>query len=120
MSYGNGLLMSLRAADTLRRQHGIAASVLDLRFIAPLPEADILSAAREAGRVLIVDECRRSGNVSEAIVTALVEAGFRGPIARVTSADSLIPLGDAARLVLVNEAEIVARATELATRDPGQ
>jgi hypothetical protein len=41
-------------------------------------------------------------------------------MARVTSADSLIPLGDAARLVLLNEAEIVAKATELATRDPGK
>ena len=120
VSYGNGLLMSLRAAETLRKQHGLASSVLDLRFITPLPEADILAAAREAGRVLVVDECRRSGNVSEAIVTSLVEAGYRGPIARVTSADSLIPLGDAARLVLVNEAEIVAKATELATRDPGK
>jgi len=118
ISYGNGLLLSLRAARTLDERHGLAASVLDLRFIAPLPEADILAAARAAGRVLVVDECRRSANVSEAIVTALVEAGFRGPIARVTSADSLIPLGDAARLVLVNEAEIVSSATELATRDP--
>jgi 2-oxoisovalerate dehydrogenase E1 component len=94
--------------------------VLDLRFISPLPREDIVTLASAARRVLVVDECRRSGNVSEAVVTLLVEAGHAGPIARVTSADCFIPLGDAARHVLVSEAEIVAAARELARRDPGK
>ena len=36
----------------------------------------------------------------EAVVTALADAGFTGPVARVTSRDSFIPLGDAAATVL--------------------
>ena len=40
------------------------------------------------------------------MVTALVEAGFTGPIRRVAAADSFIPLGDAATLVLVSENDI--------------
>ena len=62
------------------------------------------------GRVLVVDETRRTGGVSEGVITALVDAGFDGTIARVASKDSFIPLGDAARLVLVSEAEIEAAA----------
>ena len=61
----------------------------------------------------MVDECRRSGNVSEAIVSELVLAGYRGAIARVTSADSFVPLGEAAELVLASEDEIFEAAARL-------
>jgi 2-oxoisovalerate dehydrogenase E1 component len=117
LTYGNGLSMAMAAVDRLRREQGLAISVLDLRFITPLPERDILELARIAGRVLVVDECRRSGNVSEAIVTLLADNAFTGPTARVTSADCFIPLGDAARHVLLSEEEITNAARELATRD---
>jgi 2-oxoisovalerate dehydrogenase E1 component len=63
--------------------------------------------------VLIVDETRRTGGVSEGVVAALVDAGFDGRVARVASQDSFVPLGDAARLVLVSEDEIEAAALEL-------
>jgi 2-oxoisovalerate dehydrogenase E1 component len=66
--------------------------------------------------VLVVDETRRSGGVSEGVLAALVDAGFDGRMARVASADSFIPLGDAALSVLVSEAEIEAAARKLARR----
>ena len=56
------------------------------------------------GRVLVVDETRRTGGVSEGVIAALADPGYRGMVARVTSADSFIPLGDAAGHVLVSEA----------------
>ena len=80
--------------------------MLDLRWLAPLPVEDILREADVTGRVLVVDETRRSGGVSEAVVTALVDGRFGGAIARVTSEDSFIPLGDAARQVLLSEETI--------------
>ena len=64
-------------------------------------------------RVLVVDECRHSGNLSEQVAALLLDAGYRLPFARVTGADSFIPLGDAALSVLPNEAEIVERARGL-------
>ena len=60
-----------------------------------------------------MDETRRTGGVSEAVVTALADAGFGGRVARVTSEDSFIPLGDAANLVLLSEATIEAAARQL-------
>jgi 2-oxoisovalerate dehydrogenase E1 component len=74
--------------------------------------------AEETGRVLVVDETRRTGGVSEGIVTALVDAGFDGRIARVASKDSFVPLGDAANLVLVSDAEIERAALALCGARP--
>ena len=49
-------------------------------------------------------------------MTGLVEAGFAGPIRRVASQDSFIPLGPAAAHVLLSEEEIEKAALELAGR----
>ncbi|AOS64383.1 thiamine pyrophosphate-dependent enzyme [Actinoalloteichus hymeniacidonis] len=112
VSFGNGVRMSLRVARRLAEQ-GVGARVLDLRWLAPLPVDDLLAEAAATGRVLIVDETRRSGGVSESVVTALVDRGFDGRISRVTSEDSFIPLGAAAELVLLDEATIEAAAVRL-------
>ncbi len=48
-------------------------------------------------------------------MAGLVERGFDGRIARVASADSFVPLGDAARLVLLGEEEIADAALRLVT-----
>ncbi|NUR01434.1 MAG: MFS transporter [Streptomyces sp.] len=112
VTFGNGLRISLRAARRLEQQ-GVACRVVDLRWLAPLPVDDLLREARATGRVLVVDETRRTGGVSEGVVTALVDAGFSGAVRRVTSADSFVPLGQAAQLVLVSEDDVERAAGEL-------
>jgi 2-oxoisovalerate dehydrogenase E1 component len=112
ISFGNGVPMSLRVAGRLASA-GIAAQVVDLRWLAPLPVEDILAAALSTGKVLVVDETRHSGGVGEGVVTALVEAGFSGPIQRVASQDSFVPLGAAAEHVLLSEDEIEKAAHSL-------
>jgi 2-oxoisovalerate dehydrogenase E1 component len=112
ISFGNGVRLSLRAARTLAAD-GIACRVLDLRWLAPLPYEDLLRAAAATGRVLVADETRRTGGVSESVVTTLVDAGFTGRIARVASQDSFLPLGDATAAVLLSEAAIEDAARDL-------
>lgn len=112
VTFGNGLRMSLRAAVRLT-QEGVSCRVLDLRWLAPLPVEDLVRAAELTGKVLIADETRHSGGVSEGVVAELVGAGFQGQIARVTSADSFIPLGAAADHVLLSEEEIEEAAHKL-------
>jgi 2-oxoisovalerate dehydrogenase E1 component len=112
VTFGNGVPMSLRVARRLA-ETGIGARVLDLRWLAPLPVEDLLREAEATGRVLVVDETRRSGGVSEAVITALADAGYRGRAARITAVDSFIPLGDAAAHVLVSEAGIEKAASDL-------
>ena len=107
VTWGNGLWLSLRAQRRLTDEHGVNVRVLDLRWLAPLPIDDLLSAAEATGRVLVADETRHSGGVGEGVITALVDGGFTGRISRVSARDSFIPLGDAAELVLLSEDDIV-------------
>ncbi|MEU8198549.1 transketolase C-terminal domain-containing protein, partial [Microbispora amethystogenes] len=116
VTYGNGLRMSLRAAARLTAE-GMGCRVLDLRWLSPLPVDDLMRAADLTGRVLVADETRRSGGVSEGVMAALLDNGFTGPISRVTSRDSFVPLGPAADTVLLSEAEIEQAARALLTRD---
>jgi 2-oxoisovalerate dehydrogenase E1 component len=112
VTFGNGVLMSLRAAATLRAE-GYGVTVLDLTWVAPLPVEALVRAADGTRAVLVVDETRSSGGVSEGIVTALADAWIGVPVGRVTSADSYVPLGPAAEAVLLQEGEILDAARGL-------
>ncbi|WKU07739.1 thiamine pyrophosphate-dependent enzyme [Micromonospora sp. HUAS LYJ1] len=115
VTFGNGVRMSLRAASTLADE-GIGCRVVDLRWLAPLPVADLIREASVTGRVLVVDETRRSGGVGEGILAALVDAGYVGVARRVAAVDSFVPLGPAARQVLVSEDAITQGARTLLAR----
>ena len=114
ITFGNGAHMSLRAAKRLRDQEGLRVRVVDLRWLAPLNVEAIAEHAREVGRVLVVDEGRRSGGISEAIFTAIIE-GCDRPIKmrRVVGEDTYIPLGPAADTVLPTVDAIIAAARAL-------
>jgi len=112
LTFANGLRMSLRVARRLERI-GITARVVDLRWLAPLPAADMLREATATGRVLVVDETRRTGGVGEGVLATLLGQGFTGAVDLVASEDSFIPLGDAALEVLLSEETIEAAAIKL-------
>ncbi|NUP26151.1 MAG: MFS transporter, partial [Nocardia sp.] len=112
VAFADSVPMSLRVARRLASR-GFGIRVLDLRWLCPLPRADLIRQAAATGRVLIADETRRSGGVSESVCAALVDAGFTGALARVTSVDSFVPLGPAAATVLLAEADIQAAAERL-------
>jgi 2-oxoisovalerate dehydrogenase E1 component len=115
VTYGNGLRMSLRVAARLA-EAGYGSRVVDLRWLSPLPTADLVREATATGRVLIVDETRRSGGVGEGVLAALVDGGFVGAARRVASADSPVPLGPAAQHVLVGEDAVTQGAHALLAR----
>lgn len=108
VSYANGLRMSLQAQRLLEAQHGISAKVLDVRWINPLPFEAIRREAQGMRAVVVADECRRTaGGIAEAVVADLAEQGYRGRLASVRAADSYVPLGQAANLVLIQTPDIV-------------
>lgn len=104
VTFGNGVGMTRRAIAA----SGVAADVYDLRWLAPLPAAHLAQVARRYPSVVVVDETRRSGGVSERVLAAFADAGYTGSMSRVTSRDSFIPLGPAASTVLLGEATIAA------------
>ncbi|MDF1717256.1 MAG: thiamine pyrophosphate-dependent enzyme [Antarcticimicrobium sp.] len=113
VTYGNGHYLSRQALPEIAAA-GMAARVIDLRWLAPLPEAALLEAVKGCGKVLVVDECRRSGNISEALMTLFAEQGIAA--ARLTAEDSFIATGPAYAATMPSRAGIVAAARELAGR----
>lgn len=112
-SWANGLYMSLRTQRALQ-SHGIKSSVVDLRFLAPLP-IDELSAFAKNTPILVVDETRFSGGPGEAVVSSLAQLGHDS-VKRVSSADSFVPTGPASNLVLLQESEILKSALDMLNR----
>ncbi len=111
ISYANGYYLSRQASDVLQKKHGISTRVIDLRWLAPLNEEAILEAVRGFDSILVIDECRKTGSISEALFTLFVESGQQPKqLARITAEDSFIPLGDAATLVLPSKEFIVEKA----------
>ncbi|WP_406672626.1 thiamine pyrophosphate-dependent enzyme [Natronospira sp.] len=114
ITFGNGVPMSLRAARQIEQESGKRIRVLDLRWLKPLNREFIAQHARDIGRVLVVDESRRTGGLAEEIFTVIEEeAGHGIRKARVCGDDSYIPLGDAANRVLMQESDVLAGARAL-------
>jgi 2-oxoisovalerate dehydrogenase E1 component len=109
ITYGNGYFLSRQAADDLQAE-GIDLRIIDLRWLHPLNTDAIVAAVANCGKVLIVDECRKSGSLSEKLMTILTEAGRGDAVSRITAEDCFIPLGPAAELVLPSKASILEAA----------
>lgn len=108
LSYGNGFYLSLQAARQLEQEKGIAPKVVDLRWLAPLPTEAILNEVKGAKAILIVDESRQTGGISEALFTLLYENLESMPrTKRVVGTDCFIPLGKAWEKVLPSCEDIV-------------
>jgi 2-oxoisovalerate dehydrogenase E1 component len=115
VSYANGLRLSLQAARRLRDEAGVRARVVDLRWLNPLPFDALRRHAAECGRVLVVDECRRTGaGIADAIIADLAEHAFDGDLRGLRAVDSFVPLGPATAAVLLGLEQIVDAATVLA------
>jgi transketolase len=61
---------SLKAATTLAEQ-GIAARVIDAYSIKPIDAATLLGAARETGRILVVEDHYPEGGLGDAVLNAV-------------------------------------------------
>lgn len=113
-TYANGVRLSLRAAKRLKDEHGVQARVVDMRWLNPLPFEALDRHARECRAVLVADECRATaGGIADAVVARLAETRYPGRITSVRAADSFVPLGPAADLVLLSEDDIVRAALEV-------
>jgi len=111
LTYGNGYYYSRQATDVLVKEHGKKVKVIDLRWIAPVNMDKVVAEIGASKRVLVVEECRKTGSFSEYLVSALVEKMDVLPKIKVVAADDcFIPLGQAAAAGLPKKEEILAGA----------
>jgi 2-oxoisovalerate dehydrogenase E1 component len=110
VTYGNGHYLSRQAQHDLAAQ-GRQARVIDLRWLAPLAETELIEAIGERP-VLIVDECRRTGGQAEALMSLMAERDIPR-FARLTAEDSFIATGPAYGATLPSRESIVAASLAL-------
>lgn len=85
---------ALAAADVLEKEHGIQASIVDLRSISPLDFDTIAEEVKKTGRLVIVDEGTKSYGITGEIAARAGEEllGYLdAPIRRVAQPDTPIP-----------------------------
>jgi 2-oxoisovalerate dehydrogenase E1 component len=117
ISYGAYVHAALRVADRLH-ESGIEASVLDLRWLAPLDRDAVLALARRAGKVLIVHEDSRTGGIGESLAAVIQELVFEwldAPVRIIGALDTPVPYSPPLEAVfLPGEPEIEHAARRLA------
>jgi 2-oxoisovalerate dehydrogenase E1 component len=114
VTYGNGVYLSTQAQARLAEK-GVNARIVDMRWLAPLAQDDVLAQTQGCAHVLIVDECRRTGSQSEALMAMFCEAG-RTAVARLTADDSFIATGPAFGATLPSVDSITSAALDLVKR----
>ncbi len=77
MSTGSGVHEALQAVQELAAQ-GIAARLVNFHTIKPIDREAIVRAARETGKVLVVEEQNTSGGLAGAVAEVLMEEGMGG------------------------------------------
>ena len=109
VSYGAYVHSAMRVADRLAAD-GIEATVLDLRWLAPLDREAVLAVARHCNRVLIVHEDSRTGGIGESLAAIIQEEAFESldaPVRIIGALDTPVPYSPPLEAVfLPSEAEI--------------
>jgi pyruvate dehydrogenase E1 component beta subunit len=105
-------LVAERAAATLGAQHGVHATVVDLRSLRPLDLATVTTAVRATeGRTIVVEEGWPHGGVGATLAALLPAAG----VVRVTGADAHVPYAAMLeRAAVPSEDDVVGAALRLA------
>lgn len=74
--YGYMRFCALEAAETLAREDGIEAEVVDLRTLRPLDTATVLGSVERTARALVVHEANRFGGFGAEVAATIAEEGF--------------------------------------------
>ena len=117
VSWGPTALLAEQAAERLAAD-GIEATVLDLRWLAPLDDAAIAAAVRRTGRVVVAHEANVTGGFGAEVAARIGEAQFDAldaPVRRIGAPDVRIPPAPGLQAALLPNPETIASvAAELA------
>jgi len=102
-----------RAAETLASEHGISATVIDVRSLVPLDTQTILEAVAQTGRLVTVEENPRLCGWGAELASIVAEEIFwdlDGPVIRVTTPHIPLPSADALEDAVLPSAERIVGA----------
>jgi pyruvate/2-oxoglutarate/acetoin dehydrogenase E1 component len=113
ITYGATVWTALDAAERLEREDGLSVEVIDLRSLAPLDDAAIVTTVRKTSRALIVHEDTATGGVAGEITARINELAFEwldAPVRRVAAHDVPLPYAPALEDFVLPQVEDVVRA----------
>ena len=114
ITYGNGLYLSLKAKKAIESKSKKKIKVIDLRWLSPIDFSKLIKAIGSCKKILIVDECRRTGCHGEEIYIKLDQSSKHDLNIKLHAAeDSFIPLGVSATVTLPSERSILNHALDL-------
>jgi 2-oxoisovalerate dehydrogenase E1 component len=114
LSWGPVALAAEAAAEALAGR-GVEATVVDLRWLAPLDDEAIAAAVGQTNRVLIAHEANVTGGFGAEIAARIGERHFGdldAPVRRVGTPDVRLPAAPALQAALLPSADSIARAAE--------
>ncbi len=117
--YGYMRTIALEAAETLAREDGVEAEVVDLRSLRPLDLDTILASVAKTGRALVVHEANRFGGFGAEVAAEIGERAFDhldAPVTRLAGPDVPgVPYHHALEdWFMIGPARVVAAARTLA------
>ncbi|SFU90104.1 1-deoxy-D-xylulose-5-phosphate synthase [Alicyclobacillus macrosporangiidus] len=87
------------AAERLADQHGIQATVVNMRFVKPLDHALVVRLA-ERMPLVTVEEAALAGGMGSAVMEALADAGVLSPVTRMGLPDVFVEHGSREELLM--------------------
>lgn len=116
VTYGEGLLTSLQAADELSAS-GIEAEIIDLRSLQPLDMGPVLESFKKTNRCVIVEFGHGTYGIGAEVAAQIQEHAFDyidAPIKRVAQAQAPAPYaGKLEKSALPDVAKVVAAVNEV-------
>lgn len=107
VSWSTGMPV-IEAAAGLLAADGIDASVIDLRWLSPLPEAELVEEVkRSGGAAMVVHEANLTGGVGAELLCRLRDAGIDN-VARIGTPDVRMPASPVLQRALLPDAQAVA------------
>jgi 2-oxoisovalerate dehydrogenase E1 component len=119
LSWGPMALAAEEAAETLAGR-GIEATVVDLRWLAPLDDGAIAAAVQRTNRVLIAHEANVTGGFGAEIAARIGERHFGdldAPVKRVGAPDVRLPPTPALQAALLPSSASIAEAADRLARE---
>ena len=114
ITYGNGLYLSLKAKNAIEAKSRKKIKIIDLRWLSPIDISSLMKSIGSCKKILIVDECRKTGCHGEEIFLKINQSSNQNLSIRLHAAeDSFIPLGISATSTLPSVESIINSAMDL-------
>ena len=112
ISYGNGFYLSMKAKRKIEEKINKKIKIIDLRWLTDINYSRLIKEIEQSKKILIVDECRKSGCFGESIFNN-ISSSINGIIKLHSAEDCFITIGESSTYTLPSVKSIAKEALDL-------